>query len=119
VKHLLLRLEPVVWVLFGAGILLGTLLLPGYLITVTLAGPLGILPDGALGFDRVHAIAASPPGRLVLLGLVALPIWKGAHHLRSLWIDLAGAAHDAPVAALLYLLAVLGSVLGLVAAVRL
>ena len=31
-KTLLLRVEPVIWLLFGAGILVGTLLLPAYLL---------------------------------------------------------------------------------------
>lgn len=118
-RHLLLRLEPIIWLLFGAGILVGTLLLPGYLLTVTLAGPLGILPADALSYDRAYAIAASPLGRLVLLGLIALPLWKGAHHLRSLWIDLVGASSEAAVATLLYLVALVGSVLGLLAVVGL
>ena len=33
-KHLLLKLEPVIWLLFGQGILLGTMLLTGWLLVV-------------------------------------------------------------------------------------
>ena len=101
-KTLLLRLEPAIWVLFGTGIMVGTLLLPGYLLTVGLAGPLGLLPEGALSFERAHALAANPIGRLVLLGLVALPLWKGAHHTRHLLIDVVGARSQVFAAPLLY-----------------
>lgn len=111
-RTLLLRLEPVIWLLFGAGILVGTLLLPAYLLTVTLAAPLGWLPPEALSFERAHALAVHPLGRAVLLGLVALPLWKGAHHVRSFSIDTLGARWDGVVAPLLYGLALLGSVLG-------
>jgi fumarate reductase subunit D len=118
VKEFLLRVEPIVWLLFGGGILVGTLLLPGYLLTVGLAAPLGLLPDGALAFERVHAIASNLLGRLVLLALIALPLWKGAHHLRSVSLDFGGASRDAVVAPLCYGIALLGSVLALIAVVR-
>lgn len=118
-KTLLLRLEPVIWLLFGAGILVGTLLLPGYLLTWGLAGPLGLLPEGALAYDRVHAIASNPLGRLVLLALIALPLWKGAHHLRALFADWLGHGPDGLIGSLLYAVAVVGSVLGIYAVLTL
>jgi fumarate reductase subunit D len=115
VKALLLRLEPIIWLLFGGGIMIGTLLLPGYLMTVTLAGPLGLLPDGALAFERVHAIASNPIGRVLLLAIIALPLWKGAHHTRALAVDMLGHHSDALVGSLLYAVAAVGSVLGILA----
>lgn len=118
-RHLLLRLEPVIWLLFGQGILIGTILLTGWLLVVGLAVPLGLAPAEALAYDRVHALGSNPIGRLVLAALVALPMWKGAHHLRSLSVDFGGASRDAAVASLLYLLAALGSVLAIVAVIRL
>jgi fumarate reductase subunit D len=118
-KHLLLRLEPVIWVLFGLGILIGTLLLTGWLVVVGLAAPLGLVPPSALAFERAHQLAVNPIGRLLLLALIALPLWKGAHHLRSLSIDFGGLSRDPAVASLLYGLALLGSALGVVAIFRL
>ena len=55
----------------------------------------------------------------MLLALIALPLWKGAHHVRSLSIDFGGASRDPAVASLLYGLALLGSVLGVLAVIRL
>lgn len=122
-KTLLLRLEPVIWLLFGGGIMLGTLLLPGYLLTVGLGAPLGILPPDALSFERLQGMISHPVGgilfRLVLLALIALPLWKGAHHLRALSVDFDGHDRDAAVGSLLYLVATVGSVLGIVAVIRL
>jgi fumarate reductase subunit D len=118
-RHLLLRLEPVIWLLFGQGILLGTILLTGWLLVVGLAVPLGLVPAEALAYDRAHALGSNLLGRLVLAALVALPLWKGAHHLRSLSIDFGGHSRDAAVASLLYGLAALGSVLAIVAVIRL
>jgi fumarate reductase subunit D len=123
VKQLLLRFEPVIWLLFGGGIMLGTLLLPGYLLTVGLGAPLGILPAGALSYERLHGMIQHPIGgilfRLVLLALIALPLWKGAHHLRALSMDFNGHDRDGVVGGLLYLIAIVGSVLGILAVIRL
>ncbi len=118
-KALLLRLEPVIWLLFGNGIMIGTMLLTGWLLVVGLAAPLGLVPADALAYERAHALAAHPIGRLVLAALIALPLWKGAHHLRHLSIDFGGGERDALVAPLLYGVAAAGSLLAIVAALRL
>jgi fumarate reductase subunit D len=118
-KHLLLKLEPVIWLLFGQGILIGTMLLTGWILVVGLAMPLGLVDPNALSFQRAHELGASLVGRLVLLALLVLPLWKGAHHVRSLSIDFGGVSRDAAVATLLYAVAALGSLLALVAVVRL
>lgn len=118
-KHLLLKLEPIIWLLFGNGIMLGTILLTGWLLVVGVGIPLGIFPADALAFERAHALGANLIGRLVLAALIVLPLWKGAHHIRSLSLDFGGANRDAAVATFLYGIATLGSLLGLVAVVRL
>lgn len=118
-KHLLLKLEPIIWLLFGNGIMIGTILLTGWILVVNLGVPLGLVSSDALAFGRAHELAAHPIGRLVLLALCALPLWKGAHHLRSLSLDFNGAARDVVVAPLLYGVAVVGSLLAIVAVVRL
>ena len=115
----LLRLEPLIWLLFGQGILIGTILLTGWLLVVGLGVPLGVVPAEALAYPRAHALGSNPLGRLVLLGLVALPLWKGAHHLRSLSIDFGGGSRDPAVATLLYAIALFGSLAAVVAVVRL
>jgi len=118
-KHLLLKLEPIIWLLFGQGILIGTILLTGWLLVVGVGMPLGIFSSDALAFERAHALGANLIGRLVLAALIILPLWKGAHHIRSLSLDFGGANRDAAVASLVYGIASIGSVLGLVAVIRL
>lgn len=117
-KHPLLRLEPLIWLLFGGGIMVGTMLLTAWLLVVCLAAPLGMVPAEALSFQRAHDLGASWIGRLVLLGVVALPLWKGAHHLRHVSIDAGGAERDAVVAPILYLIALGGSLAALIAVGR-
>ena len=117
-KHPLLKFEPLIWLLFGQGILLGTVLLTPWVLVVGLAIPLGIVPEDALSYERATMLASHIIGRLILFGLIVLPLWKGVHHMRHTFIDFGGAERDALVAPLLYLLATVGSVLAVVAVVR-
>ena len=118
-KHFLLRIEPVIWLLFGQGLLIGTMLLTGWILVVGIGAPLGLIDPAALSFDRAHALASNIVGRLVLAALIVLPLWKGAHHLRHLSIDFRGADRDTLVAPLCYGVATVGSLLGILAVVRL
>jgi fumarate reductase subunit D len=118
-KHLLLVLEPIIWLLFGAGLALGTILLTGFVLIVGLAIPMGLVPMEALDFDRAYSLGSSWVGRLVLLGLIVLPLWKGAHHVRSLALDFGGVERDGAVGGALYFAAATLSVLGVVAVIRL
>ena len=118
-KHLLLKLEPFIWLMFGQGILLGTILLTGWLLVVNLGVPLGIVSDAGLAYDRALDLGGSLIGKLVLAALCALPMWKGAHHMRHVFIDAGGAERDAVIAPILYLVATVGTVLSIMAVVRL
>jgi fumarate reductase subunit D len=118
-KGTLLRFEPLIWLLFGVGIMVGTILLTGWLLVVGVAVPLGIVAPDALDWSRASLLGAHPIGRAVLAGLIILPLWKGAHHLRHLSIDFSGGERDAVVAPILYAIASLGSVLAVVAVLRL
>lgn len=118
-KSLLVRLEPVIWLLFGGGMMATALLYPGWLLAVGLAQPLGALSEHALGYERALALARNPIGRLVLVAAIALPLWAGAHHVRHVQIDFGGVARDGWFGALCYLVALSGSALAVVAVARL
>ena len=118
-KSFLLRVEPVIWILSGQGIMLGTILLTGWVLVVGLLVPLGIVPAEALSYERAHMLGSNIVGRLLLAALLILPLWKGAHHVRSLAVDFGGGERDAAVGTSLYLIASAGSLLALLAVVRL
>ncbi|MEM7412590.1 MAG: fumarate reductase subunit FrdD [Myxococcota bacterium] len=118
-KTLLLKLEPIIWLLFGQGIMIGTMLLTAWIAVVGVAIPLGIISPEALAYDRAIGLGGSLIGKIVLFGLIALPLWKGAHHMRHLSLDMGGHDRDTLVAPLLYGAAVVGSVLAVVAVIRL
>ena len=124
-RTLLLKLEPLIWFMFGQGIMIGTMLLTGWILVIGILIPLGIVDMDAVAYDRMHAIATFnvggflPIGQLVLAALLVLPLWKGAHHLRSLLLDFGGEARDGAVGGLLYLVALVGSIGAILAVVRL
>jgi fumarate reductase subunit D len=101
-KHLIGRLEPVIWALFGGGFFVGCLLMPAFIFMLFIAAPLGWLPADAVSYERAHSLATNPIGRLVLLVLIVLPFWNGANHLRHFVIDLRGIRSDGVVAPLCY-----------------
>ena len=124
-RALLLKLEPIIWLMFGQGILLGTMLLTGWILVVGILIPMGIVDASALEYARAHRLATAslfgiiPVGQLILAALLVLPLWKGAHHVRSLLIDFGGAERDGVVGGGLYLVAIIGSVMGIMAVVGL
>lgn len=118
-KNLIARIEPLIWVFFGAGFMVGSLLLPAWIFMVGLAGPLGWAPPEAMAYERAYALASNPIGRLLLLALIALPIWNAANHLRHFSIDLGGYERDGVVAPVLYAGAAVLSVVAIAAVVRL
>jgi fumarate reductase subunit D len=119
VKHLILRLEPVIWFFFGGGFLVGCLLYPAYLFATGIAAPLGWLPAEAIAYERVAGLASSAVGRLLLLIMIVFPLWNGLNHLRHFAIDLGGVRRDVWIAPLCYALAVLLSLAAVVAVFRL
>jgi fumarate reductase subunit D len=68
-KAFLLRVEPLIWLLFGQGILIGTILLTGWILVVGLLLPLGLVSPEALSYERAHMLGSSLIGRLVLAAL--------------------------------------------------
>ena len=104
--RLIQKLEPLFWMLFGAGGFIAAFFLPGLLIGVGLFGGLGLFETG-LAFERAHGLASSPLGKVLLIAVLSLTLWHCAHHLRHLGIDLGLPA--APVAYLSYGLAVVGT----------
>lgn len=124
-RAVLLKLEPIIWLLFGQGILIGTMLLTGWILVVGILIPIGVVDASALNYIRAHKIATAsllgfiPIGQLILAALLVLPLWKGAHHVRSLLIDFGGGERDGLVGTVLYLVAIIGSAIGVMAVVAL
>jgi fumarate reductase subunit D len=91
------KLEPIFWMLFGAGAFVAGFVLPALILGVLILAPLGVM-EGGLSYDRAHMLAASPVGKGFLIGVLTLTFWHCAHHLRHFALDLGGHAF-APIGA--------------------
>ena len=118
-EHRLLKFEPLILFLFGQGIMIGSILMTSWLLVVGILHPLGIVHPDALGYERALMLASNPIGSVIVFSILALPLWKGAHHVRHFFIDRGYAEYDGTIGALSYLVATLGSLLALVAVIRL
>jgi fumarate reductase subunit D len=100
--------KSVIWGLFAAGGTVSSFVYPA-LIALFLMLSLGKVPSG-LEFDNIHAFAASWLGKGILFVVLFLSLWHAAHRLRVVFHDF-GVRNDTTVARLVYLVALLGSVL--------
>jgi len=105
------RLEPLLWLLFSGGGVIAAVFLPVLVVLFGLAIPLGwVRPD----YDHLHAVLIYWLTRLVVLGLLVLLLFHWAHRFRyTLHDGLQLRRLEAPLAALCYGGAVVGSVAAL------
>jgi fumarate reductase subunit D len=107
--NLIHKLEPLWWMIFGAGGYIAALFLPALLLGVCLIAPLGGLEQG-LAWARIHALAASPAGKIFSIAVLVLTFWHCAHHMRHLILDMLGHGAAAAGAYLSYALALAATV---------
>ena len=74
-----------------------------------LAIPVGIFGPEVLSYDRVLAFCQHPLGKLILFGLIFLPLWHSAHRFRVTLFDI-GVRADGLVSLVSYLYAAAGTV---------
>lgn len=99
--------KPVVWFPFAAGGTVIAFCIP-VVVVLTFLAALGHVPAG-LGYDRMHDLAASGLGKLIIFGVVALSLWSSAHRLRCTCYDF-GLRADTLAATVLYVAASVGSI---------
>jgi fumarate reductase subunit D len=102
--------EPFVWLLFSGGGMLAALVLPALILLFGILFPLGLI--GPPDYAHLHAVLRFPLTRLALLAVCALSLVHAAHRLRYTVRDgLQWQRFDAPIAAVCYGGAALGSLL--------
>jgi fumarate reductase subunit D len=100
--------KPVVWFPFAAGGTVIAFFIP-VIVVLTFMAALGHIPAG-LSYDRMHAFAGSGLGKLIIFGVIALSLWSSAHRLRCTCFDF-GLRADTLIATVLYIAAIVGSLL--------
>jgi fumarate reductase subunit D len=101
------RIEPLLWLLFSGGGVVSAVFLPILVILFGFAIPLGwVQPD----YNHLHAVVSHWLTRLVLLGLLVLMLFHGAHRFRfTLYDGLQLRTLATPIAVLCYGAALVGS----------
>ena len=77
--------KPLLWLPFAGGGLVAALIIPVLILITGVLVPMGFLH---LPYETMAAFAHNPVGKLILLGIVALPAWHAAHRLRMTAHDL-------------------------------
>ena len=101
------------WFLFAAGGTIVAFVLPIMIFMTGLAPALGIFSD-AWSYDGMHSFVEGWFVKLVLFGIITLASWHAAHRLRVVAHDF-GIRADSTVAAVVYGLAALATLLCLIA----
>jgi fumarate reductase subunit D len=116
---LIKRLEPLFWLLFGAGAMLGAMVLPMLFFVLAIGYPLGLFGTPVETFLRMKTLVANPAGKLVFGLLISLLFWHAAHHLRHFAYDMGMHGSAAAVTFTVYGLAMLGTIvtIGVVAGI--
>lgn len=109
--------KPIVWGLFAGGGTLTAFITPVLIFITGLAIPLGAWGPDLLAYDRVLAFAQNWIGKLILFGVIFLSLWHAAHRFRITIHDF-GIRADMVVAVVSYALAAVGTVVTLVALLR-
>lgn len=73
--------EPIVWGLFGAGGMLTALITPVMIFITGLLVPLGVIDSESFSYQKIAGFATTWYGALIILVLVALPLWHTLHRI--------------------------------------
>jgi fumarate reductase subunit D len=113
------RVEPLLWSLFAAGGMVAAFLMPISVGLLGIAFAAGLLPDGALSYERMIGLVRHPGARVLLGVLVVFPLFHWAHRFRFILHHQLG-IHGGRglVAAGCYGTAMAGTALAVVALVR-
>ena len=91
--------KPIIWSLFAGGGMVSAFVTPAMSFVTGIAVPLGLLETEALSYERMLVLVQHPLGKLVLFGVIVLPLWHAAHRLRMTLHDLGISAGRFVVAA--------------------
>ena len=112
------KLEPLWWILFGAGAFVLCFTLPALILGILLLGDTSVMSSG-LEYHRALRIASNPIGRVFLVGVLTLGFWHCAHHLRHFTLDIGGHGAAALGAYGSYGLALVGTIAAIAAVLAL
>jgi fumarate reductase subunit D len=109
--------KPIIWGLFAAGGTVAAFVLPVLILITCFAVPLGLLSADTLSYERLLVLLQHPLSKLVVFGVLFVIAWHAAHRMRITAHDL-GARNDTLIMTICYGIAAAGTLLALVALLR-
>ena len=80
--------EPIWWSLFSAGGMVAAMVFPILIVITGILVPLGLASEDPLNFERIHTAVSHPLVKLILFGVIALPLFHWAHRFRFTLVDI-------------------------------
>ena len=100
--------EPIWWSMFSAGGMVSAFFTPVLVVITGIIVPFG-LAGGAFSYERIGGALGNPLVKIVLFGLIALPLFHFAHRLRFTLVDVGFRKLDMPIAVICYATAIAGT----------
>ena len=101
--------EPIWWSLFSAGGIMSAFFTPVLLVITGIIVPLGLGGD-AFSYERIHGALGLALVKLVLFGVISLPLFHFAHRIRFTLVDVGLRKLDMPIALFCYGSAIAGTI---------
>jgi len=80
--------EPIWWSLFSAGGMVAAMVFPILIVITGILVPFGLASEDSLNFERIHSAVSHPLIKLILMGVIALPLFHWAHRFRFTLVDI-------------------------------
>jgi len=106
--------EPIWWSLFSAGGMVAAMVFPILIVITGILVPLGLASEDPLNFERIHSAVSNPLIKLILFGVIALPLFHWAHRFRFTLVDIGLKNLSTVISILCYGSAVAGTIIAAV-----
>ena len=105
------KTEPFWWGLFSFGGIIAALLVPIHIFIVGLIGPLGLVEEEVLNYDRIRDLVGYPLVKVYFFSLMAFPFYHAAHRARFTLYELGIRETHLPLRILCYGFAFFGTII--------
>ncbi|TDJ55252.1 MAG: fumarate reductase subunit D [Ignavibacteria bacterium] len=106
--------EPILWSLFSAGGMISAMVFPILIVITGILVPLGLPGEDPLNFERIHSAVSHPLIKMILLGVIALPLFHWAHRFRFTLVDIGLKNLSTAISILCYGSAIAGTIIAAV-----
>lgn len=106
--------EPVWWSLFSAGGMVSAMIFPVLMVITGIIVPFGLAGDEPLSFAAVYSCVSNTFIKLILFGVIVLPLFHWAHRFRFTLVDIGLKSLSTIISIVCYGSAIAGTVITVV-----